>query len=37
MILTMPMVNWTGAALDDLDAIFDMIAKDAPAFAQSFI
>ena len=33
----MPTINWTDAALDDLDAIFDMIAKDAPAFAQSFI
>ncbi len=30
-------INWTDAALDDLDAIFDMIAKDAPSFAQSFI
>lgn len=30
-------INWTDAALDDLDAIFNLIAKDAPAFAQSFV
>lgn len=33
----MPVINWTDAALDDLDAIFDLIAKDAPPFAQSFV
>lgn len=33
----MPKIHWTDAALDNLDAIFDLIAKDAPAFAQSFI
>ncbi len=33
----MPTINWTDTALDDLDAIFDHIAKDAPAFAQSFV
>ena len=25
----MPTINWTDAELDDLEAIFDMIAKDA--------
>jgi plasmid stabilization system protein ParE len=33
----MPTIYWTDAALDDLDGIFDLIAKDAPAFAQSFV
>lgn len=33
----MSAINWTDAALSDLDAVFDLIAKDAPAFAQSFV
>lgn len=31
------LINWTDPALDDLDAIFAYIAKDAPGYAQSFI
>lgn len=30
-------INWTDPALDDLDALFAYIAKDAPGYAQSFI
>jgi len=30
-------VNWTAPALDDLDGIFEFIARDAPSYAQSFV
>lgn len=30
-------IYWTEPALDDLDGIFDFIAKDAPPYAMSFI
>jgi addiction module RelE/StbE family toxin len=30
-------VNWTDPALDDLDGIFEFIARDAPAYAQIFV
>lgn len=30
-------VNWTAPALDDLDGIFEFIARDAPAYAQVFV
>ena len=30
-------IIWTSQALDDLQAIGDFIARDAPAFAQAFV
>lgn len=30
-------INWADPALDDLDALFAYIAKDAPGYAQSFM
>ena len=33
----MARVNWTPQALDDLEAIGDFIARDAPPFAQLFV
>ena len=32
----MAVVNWTVQALDDLDAICEFIARDAPRYAQLF-
>lgn len=33
----MARVSWTSQALDDLEAIGDFIARDAPSFAQVFV
>lgn len=30
-------VSWTSPALDDLDGVFEFIAKDAPSYAQNFV
>ena len=29
-------INWTSQALDDLEAIWEFIARDAPRYAQLF-
>lgn len=33
----MASINWTSQALNDVQAIGDFIARDAPAFAQVFV
>lgn len=30
-------INWTDPALDDLDAIFEYVGRNAPAYANHFI
>ena len=31
------LINWTDPALEDLDGIFEFIARDAAAYAHSFV
>lgn len=31
------LINWTDPAVDDLDRLYEFIARDAPAYASSFV